>query len=78
MASTSLATLSLHQAVCLHRAEGEVYQAWEDAKVQVGPVWKVCKERLTRTCFGWKHHYSLIPLSLNLINLTLIFLFFLL
>ena len=36
--------LSLHQAICLRRAEGEVDQVWEDAKVKVGAVWKVCME----------------------------------
>jgi hypothetical protein len=25
-----------------------VYQVWEDAKVKVGPVWNVCKERFTK------------------------------
>jgi hypothetical protein len=49
MNTTSLVTLSLHHAVCLRRAEGEVYQVCEDAKVNVGPVWKVCKERFTQT-----------------------------
>ena len=52
-ATTSLVILSLHLAVCLHRAEGEVFQVWDDAKIKVGPV------RFTRT-------YPLTPLSLNL------------
>jgi len=56
-------------------AEGEeVYQVWEDAKIKVGPEWKVCKEMFTgHASVGdasiWSH-----PLSLNL-HLTLIFLY---
>ena len=50
-------------------------QVWEDTKVKVGPVWKVCMESFTRTCFGQRHQYPLTPLNLNHRNLTLIFLY---
>jgi hypothetical protein len=30
--------------VCLHSAQGEVYQVWENAKVKVGAAWKVCMQ----------------------------------